>query len=78
MEAQAAPAEDGGQACALAAAAAVEKLYADLPGGYDVDKEAALYNDSLTYGEMATSDLALLCSRVRQRCAPPHPLPLLS
>jgi hypothetical protein len=53
-------------ASALAAAAATEQLYADLPGGYDVDKEAALYDDSLTYGEIATSDLALLCERVRE------------
>ena len=64
-----APAESAadGVRAASAAAAAVEALYADLPGGYDVDKEAALYNDSLTYGEMATSDLALLVQRVRGR-----------
>ena len=61
-----APAEDCCAASAASAAAArVEAIYADLPGGYDVDKEAALYNDSLTYGEMATSDLALLVQRVR-------------
>ena len=66
-----APAEADG-ACAdaaSAAAAAVEALYAGLPGGYETDKALALYNDSLTYGEMATADLALLCSRVRCRAA---------
>jgi len=42
------------------AATAVEAVFALLPGGYEVDKEAALYDDSLTYGEMSTSDLRLL------------------
>ena len=60
---EAAPAEEC--SAAVAAAAAVEQLYATLPGGYDVDKEAATYDDNLTYGEMATADLALLCQRVR-------------
>ena len=58
-----APSEDC--SAATAAAAAVDALYATLPGGYDVDKEAATYDDNLTYGEMATADLALLCQRVR-------------
>ena len=58
-----APAEEC--SAAVAAAARVEALYATLPGGYDVDKEAATYDDNLTYGEMATADLALLCQRVR-------------
>lgn len=59
-----APAEECN--AAAAAAARVEALFRDLPGGYDVDKEAATYDDNLTYGEMATADLALMCQRVRQ------------
>ena len=58
-----APAEEC--SAAAAAAARVEALFSSLPGGYDVDKEAATYDDNLTYGEMATADLALLCQRVR-------------
>jgi hypothetical protein len=58
-----APAEEC--SAAVAAAARVEALFSLLPGGYDVDKEAATYDDNLTYGEMATADLALLCQRVR-------------
>lgn len=53
------------------AAAVVEAVFATLPGGYDVDKAAALYDDSLTYGEMATSDLGLL---VRALELPAHQL----
>ena len=63
-----APAEEC--SAAVAAAARVEALYASLPGGYDVDKEAATYDDNLTYGEMATADLALLCQRVRLEPCP--------
>ena len=59
-----APAEEC--SAAAAAAARVEALFQGLPGGYDVDKEASTYDDNLTYGEMATADLALLCQRVRQ------------
>ena len=58
-----APAEEC--SAASAAAARVEALFSSLPGGYDVDKEAATYDDNLTYGEMSTADLALLCQRVR-------------
>jgi hypothetical protein len=60
-----APAEAAECSAAAAAAARVEALFSSLPGGYDVDKDAATYDDNLTYGEMATADLALLCRRVR-------------
>ena len=43
-----------------AAAELVEAAFSTLPHGYALDKEAATYNDSLTFGEMATSDIWLM------------------
>ena len=43
---------------------ALEALYAALPGGYECDKELSTYNDSQTYGEIATADISLVAAQV--------------
>ena len=50
-------------------AAAVDSLYSDLPGGYDCDRELAMYNDSCTFGEIDTADVALFAERVGEGAA---------
>lgn len=42
----------------------VEDLFADLPGGYEVDKGRS-YDDSRTYGEIATRDVLQFVEQAR-------------
>ena len=50
-------------------AEAVDAAYDGLPSGYECDKELSTFNDSQTYGEMSTSDVAALAN-VRALPAP--------
>ena len=40
----------------------VDAAYDGLPNGYECDKELSTFNDSQTYGEMATADVAALAN----------------
>lgn len=67
MRTDAAP--SGSAAASLAeqceeAAALVESVFAASPSGYKLDQALATYDDSVTYGELHTADLAVIAAAV--------------
>lgn len=64
------PLEPGLAERASRIAAALETVYVALPNGYTCDQHLATVNDSFTYGEMHTQDIAVLVQNVQK----PHTL----